>query len=173
MWFFAQVMIQHSILTGDRREAHLPAKQPSTSQDARFPCAHEHSRGPCGPQVPPCQGPGPSDGLIDRIRHRDAFTRLRRNGVRVRIDPLWCSFVPDSEVVPPQVAFAIGRASGSAVQRNRLRRRLRAILHDCDVPPGLLLIGVGPHANKCSFDDLSRATRAMITTLSSRTIPQL
>jgi ribonuclease P protein component len=110
--------------------------------------------------------------LIDRIRHRDAFTRLRRNGVRVRIDPLWCSFVPDSEVVPPQVAFAIGRASGSAVQRNRLRRQLRAILRECDVPPGLLLIGVAPHANERSFSDLSRSAHAMMATLTSRTVPQ-
>jgi ribonuclease P protein component len=100
--------------------------------------------------------------LIDRIRQRDAFIRLRRDGVRVRIDPLWCSFVPDSEVVPPQVAFAIGRATGSAVQRNLLRRRLRAVLRDCEVPPGLLLIGANARANEHTFAELEHCLTGLI-----------
>jgi ribonuclease P protein component len=106
--------------------------------------------------------------LIDRIRERDAFIRLRRDGVRVRIDPLWCSFVPDSEVVPPQVAFAIGRATGSAVQRNRLRRRLRALLRDCDVPPGLLLIGANSRANEHTFDELGQCLNILIRKAAAR-----
>jgi ribonuclease P protein component len=109
--------------------------------------------------------------LIDRIRQRDAFIRLRRDGVRVRIDPLWCSFVPDSEVVPPQVAFAIGRAIGSAVQRNRLRRRLRAVLRDCDVPPGLLLIGASVHANERTFVELERCVTDLMLKIADRSAP--
>lgn len=107
--------------------------------------------------------------MIDRIRERDAFIRLRRDGVRVRVDPLWCSFVPDSEVVPPQVAFAIGRATGSAVQRNLVRRRLRAVLRDCDVPPGLLLIGASARANERTFAELERCMKDLMrkTTLRS------
>jgi len=89
--------------------------------------------------------------------------------VRVRIDPLWCSFVPDSEVVPPQVAFAIGRATGSAVQRNRLRRRLRALLRDCDVPPGLLLIGATPRASEHTFAELQRCLNGLIRKLPATT----
>jgi len=85
--------------------------------------------------------------------------------VRVRIDPLWCSFVPDSEVVPPQVAFAIGRATGSAVQRNLLRRRLRALLRDCDVPPGLLLIGANQRASERTFDELRQCLTSLIRKL--------
>jgi ribonuclease P protein component len=54
----------------------------------------------------------------------------------------------------PHVAFAIGRAVGNAVTRNRLRRRLKAILADSDVPTGLLLIGARPAAVELSFDDL-------------------
>jgi ribonuclease P protein component len=41
------------------------------------------------------------------------------------------------------VAFALGRALGSAVQRNRARRRLRAILanRSDELAPGLYLVG--------------------------------
>jgi ribonuclease P protein component len=39
------------------------------------------------------------------------------------------------------VAYALGRAVGPAVVRNRLRRRLRELLTDSSLPPGLYLIG--------------------------------
>jgi len=100
--------------------------------------------------------------LIDRVRERDAFIRLRRDGVRVRTDPLWCSFVLDPDLVPPQVAFAIGRAVGSAVSRNRLRRRLRAMLAASDVPPGLYLIGARVPACEQTFADLDRSITSLL-----------
>lgn len=100
--------------------------------------------------------------MIDRVRERDAFVRLRRDGVRVRTDPLWCSFVLDPDLVPPQVAFAIGRAVGSAVRRNRLRRRLRAVLAASDVPAGLFLIGARSPACEQTFDDLDRTVQSML-----------
>lgn len=106
--------------------------------------------------------------MIDRVRARDAFVRLRREGVRLRADPLWCSFVPDSQVVPPQVAFAIGRAVGNAVVRNRVRRRLRAILAASTVPPGLYLIGVRSPGDEHTFVQLERAVTMLIAQAASR-----
>jgi ribonuclease P protein component len=106
--------------------------------------------------------------LIDRVRERDAFVRIRRDGARVRADPLWCSYVLDPDLVPPQVAFAIGRAVGTAVRRNRLRRRLRALLATSDVPPGLYLIGANTRACEHTFDDLDRALRSMFDTIERR-----
>jgi ribonuclease P protein component len=100
--------------------------------------------------------------LIDRVRERDAFVRLRHDGVRVRTDPLWCSFVLDPDLVPPQVAFAIGRAVGSAVSRNRLRRRLRAVLADCDVPPGLYLVGARVPACEQTFAELESTVSSLM-----------
>jgi ribonuclease P protein component len=156
---------------GDRREAYLSAQQPPSSPQARLSRPHEHPCRSCRVEVPPRQGPRPTLGLIDRIRHRDAFARLRRTGVRVRVDPLWCSFVPDPDVVPPQLAFAIGRAFGSAVERNRLRRRLRAILETCELPPGLWLIGATPRAGEHSFAQLQETVRSLVLAAGRRVEP--
>jgi ribonuclease P protein component len=106
--------------------------------------------------------------LIERIRTRDAFVRLRRDGRRVRVGPLRCTFLSDPELTSPAVAFAIGRAVGDAVTRNRLRRRLRAILADSDVPPGLLLIAASPDAVELSFDRLRSTTEKMLVELRRR-----
>jgi ribonuclease P protein component len=49
---------------------------------------------------------------------------------------------------PTQIAFAISRRAGSAVHRNRCRRRLRAVLDAREragvLPPGAYLVSVQP-----------------------------
>jgi ribonuclease P protein component len=52
------------------------------------------------------------------------------------------------------VAFAVGVAVGPAVVRNRLRRRLRAILRNADLPGGLYLFGATPAAAALDFPEL-------------------
>jgi ribonuclease P protein component len=53
------------------------------------------------------------------------------------------------------VAYALGRAIGPAVVRNRLRRRLRVLLDDSSLPPGLYLIGAQPGAAQRSSVELA------------------
>lgn len=53
------------------------------------------------------------------------------------------------------VAYALGRAIGPAVVRNRLRRQLRALLDDVVLPPGLYLLGAQPVAVQRSRDELA------------------
>lgn len=57
------------------------------------------------------------------------------------------------------MAFALGRALGPAVVRNRLRRQLRAILQDASaagqLPPGLYLFGARPTAVSRSSVELT------------------
>ena len=92
--------------------------------------------------------------MIWRIRDRRGFLRLQQEGRRTRAGVLWCTYVTDPTVEPPQVAYALGRALGPAVARNRLRRQLRAALRDRRLPPGLYLIGAQPTAVSQSLSEL-------------------
>jgi ribonuclease P protein component len=82
---------------------------------------------------------------------------------------LWCTFVLDPSVSPPEVAFAIGRAIGPAVTRNTLRRRLRAMLRECSPPAGLYLIGATPAAASRSYGELVSDMTTMLSKLDRRT----
>jgi len=112
--------------------------------------------------------------LIGRIGERREFERLTRHGDRARTASLWCRYVRDPDVVPPRVAFAIGRPVGPAVTRNLLRRRLRELLRAATRadPPlltsGQLLIGATPIAAERSFDELRHEVTALLTTLARR-----
>jgi ribonuclease P protein component len=61
---------------------------------------------------------------------------------------------------PPKVAFAIGRSVGTAVRRNRVRRRLRAILRelagrpDAPLGAGSYLVTVRPAVTTLSYQEL-------------------
>jgi ribonuclease P protein component len=54
----------------------------------------------------------------------------------------------------PDVAFAIGRHVGSAVLRNRIRRRLRPIVASLELPDGAYLLTASAEAADLRFDDL-------------------
>jgi ribonuclease P protein component len=65
-------------------------------------------------------------------------------------------FVPDVTTDRVRVAYAIGKRYGGAVERNRCRRRLRAVLRElvAELPPGAYLVGVGPGGNGLAFGEL-------------------
>jgi ribonuclease P protein component len=110
--------------------------------------------------------------LIGRIRERHAFVRLGREGTRIRRSALWCSWCPDPDSTATSVAFAINRAYGPAVTRNRLRRRLRSILRELDrtepLPPVLMLVGVRPQTIELTFDQLRREITIMVEQMRSQ-----
>jgi ribonuclease P protein component len=109
--------------------------------------------------------------LIWTIRGRRAFQTLARSGRTVRTETLWCTFLDDPAAVPLRVAFAIGRSLGSAVRRNRLRRRLREALRlvaaELQLQRGWLLIGAKPAANKHTFDSLRRELTVLLAKLTA------
>lgn len=139
---------------GVPREAYLSTECPPPIEEARLPRPDEYPRWTRRPQIAARQRSRPSVRLTDRVRTRDEFVRLRRDGRRVRIDPFWCTHVTDPSAETSRVAFAINRAVGNAVTRNRLRRRLRAVLADLDLPPGTYLVGCRPRACELTFDQI-------------------
>jgi ribonuclease P protein component len=67
-------------------------------------------------------------------------------------------FAPADETTPgvfPQVGYAIGRRCGSAVIRNRLRRRARAVVREeaSSLPRGAYLVRLEPGASGLSATD--------------------
>lgn len=101
-----------------------------------------------------------------RIRDRSTFVELRRRGRRVRRGPLTLTWL-DRPEVPPRVAYAIGRSVGTAVVRNRVRRRLRAVVaaEAHRLPPGSYLVGASPEAATMSYDEMRSTVSTAIAAL--------
>jgi ribonuclease P protein component len=91
-----------------------------------------------------------------RVRDRASFAALRRDGVRRRVGALTIVRLPvEAGGSPvPAVAFAIGRSIGPAVVRNRVRRRIKAILAELGPAPGTYLVSAGRGALTLSDQDL-------------------
>lgn len=104
--------------------------------------------------------------MVDAVRSRRAFAALSRSRSRGRSGPVWVVHasvppeLPEATGDPVRVAYAIGRAVGGAVVRNRLRRRLRALVHEFDLAgamrPGLFLVGASPAASALTSAELRR-----------------
>ncbi|WP_419865431.1 ribonuclease P protein component [Candidatus Poriferisodalis sp.] len=101
---------------------------------------------------------------MDSCRSRADFAALRR-GRRFDSELLWLTFSADRSLSGPRVAFALSRHRGTAVVRNRLRRRLRALFREfaTDLAPGRYLVGVRVAASMLTY----RRTRAELTRLLS------
>jgi|TARA_B100001750_G_scaffold194166_1_gene165464 ribonuclease P protein component len=90
--------------------------------------------------------------LIESCNQRADFVILNR-AKRLSGRILWMMFSPDSTLTHPRVAYAIGRSRGTAVQRNRLRRRVHAVLRESEraIPKGRYLIGALVPAVSANF----------------------
>lgn len=99
---------------------------------------------------------GPAGASVGRVSDRATFGALRRSARRARRGPITVAWVEAGSWSKPRVAYAIGRKVGGAVERNLIRRRLRAIF--TDMAPGLglgsYLVSVSPGATRVSFSDL-------------------
>ena len=103
--------------------------------------------------------------MIDRLTHRSQFQLLRSSGENRRSGPLRARVVigaserADRAPLPTvSLGFTIGRSFGSAVDRNRMRRRLRHSASDaCDRGPvGVthVLMGAERAALRLPYQDL-------------------
>src|SRR5215211_1210480 len=120
-----------------REQAHVPAEQPASQPNAWFPSSDADTSRPrhCG--CSPAQGPHKAFRLkpVDtpvlpknaRMTRSADFQRTIRSGVRVSRPTLvlHADRDPDTRVL---VGFVVSRGIGSAVVRNRVRRRLRHLV---------------------------------------------
>jgi len=101
---------------------------------------------PSAVQVPTV---APARPELWRITDRSAFQELRRHGRRARRGPLTVTWMPPPRSgtgpLRTRAGFTIGKGTGGAVVRNRVRRRLRAALRQLLVedrlPAGTYLLG--------------------------------
>lgn len=100
------------------------------------------------------------------LRRRGDFSRLRRRGRRVATPSLTVYRADASRGGLPLVGISTGRAVGGAVVRNRIRRRILAILDELfstQAPPERLLVEARPAAATLAFErlraELARAIR--------------
>lgn len=64
--------------------------------------------------------------------------------------------MPGTTAAPPRVAYAVGRSVGGAVVRNRLRRRMRAVVFELgpQLRAGAYLVGAAPEAVSLPYGEL-------------------
>ncbi|HVE94406.1 MAG TPA: ribonuclease P protein component [Acidimicrobiales bacterium] len=77
-----------------------------------------------------------------RLGRRAAFRRLAASSVRARSGPVGVRWAPPGDLPVVAVGFAVTTRQGSAVVRNRMRRRVRGIVAEAGSvwPPGDYLI---------------------------------
>ena len=154
------------------READLPAEPAEAQQEARIPSPDAYARGSERAEDPAPSRPRQTLRLIWRVRGHAPFRDLARAPAR-RHGALGARLLPGDPSQPPSVAYAVPKAVGGAVERNRLRRRLRASVRELEselVPGGRYLLSAGPAALKTNPTELSDALRAVLRAARERAV---
>jgi ribonuclease P protein component len=115
-------------------------------------------------------GSAPARPRLWRVTDRAAFQALRRDGRRGRHGPVSVTWLPDpgpAPGAPPRVACAVGKATGGAVVRNRIRRRLRGgaleLRRRDRLPDGTYLLAGTAAVAQLPFDDVVCDLDAAVT----------
>ncbi len=157
-----------------RAKTHGFRKRMSTKagQAVIRPASGEGTQAPVGVTTGPTgrsRRPG-----VGPVRSRDTFAELRRSTSRGRSGPVSVSFVARPDWDRPQVAYAVSRKVGNAVQRNRLRRRMRAIVAEqaSELPVGAYVVRSGNDGPALEFDELKVAMSQALDKATIRTPAQ-
>src|SRR2546428_13275619 len=140
-------------------EADLPAQEAPPRQGARLPRPDEDRGRPSGSggrpgsrsQAPdgltadagPTTERGPSRPRLVMLSRPQDFAALQERGA-YRAHPLLATRVLRTDLGPTRFGLATGRTLGSAVIRNKVRRRLREALRSIgpSLPPGWGVLGI-------------------------------
>jgi ribonuclease P protein component len=166
-------------------ETDLSAQRTEASKDPRFSQADVDEGRPGGDPVAPGEGTPSTVGVIAPLLHprrrapavgpvrsRQTFNALRRSSDRGRAGPLTVTYSMQKSWSRSEVAYAISRQVGSAVVRNRLRRRLRSIMAEVgpSLPIGAYGIRAGHGAPELGFDELKVAMRRALDKVGNRAV---
>ncbi|MEV0796518.1 MULTISPECIES: ribonuclease P protein component [unclassified Kribbella] len=100
----------------------------------------------------------------NRLRRSDDFRRAVRSGRRAGRRAVVLHLLvrddraDDAQAAPARVGFVVNKAVGNAVLRNRVHRRLRAVLSTRlpDLPAGsLTVVRALPSSASASYDELA------------------
>ncbi|MEZ5341161.1 MAG: ribonuclease P protein component [Acidimicrobiales bacterium] len=107
--------------------------------------------------------------MIDAVRDQATFRNLRTQGIRGRSGPIRAIFLPHDRP-DVLVAFAIGRKFGSAVERNRARRRVQAALRSpgLSLAPGAYLFSMQRETLTMPFESLLADVQNCVDRCASR-----
>ncbi len=112
-----------------------------------------------------------------RLRRRADFDAVMRDGVRAAAGPLSVIARPREAAErnqPCRFGFAISRRVGGAVQRNRIKRRLRASARalnarGCQACQGLdVVVSARPGAAEAAYETLDRSLEQTLRRLQQR-----
>lgn len=149
-------------------EEDVPAKQPTSGATPRIPAPHVRSCRSPSSAFAPVKGPAAPQCVIVSLGSAREIRRLRASGHRVQAGPLAMIASRDADQERTAVAFSIGRSVGNAVQRNRVRRRLREILRSRDaqgsMPASAYLVTCrAASLNLASFELAGLVDRALLS----------
>jgi len=85
-----------------------------------------------------------------------------RHGRRVR-EPMLHLVTYPNQLSHSRIGYAVSRRVGGAVTRNRLKRRLRAIIREMSIRPGYDIVAIPQHSFvKTSKNELSRVINSCL-----------
>ena len=106
-------------------------------------------------------------GRARRVRSSRDFQRVRRRGRHVSGAFVTVGYARrDKPDIPTRVGFSVSKRVGGAVQRNRVKRRLREIVRRLlgeMLAGGDVIITAKPSAALATFDDLAADLQVLLT----------
>lgn len=136
----------------DTHEAHISTQSAGSEEKTRLSRSNGDGWWPQGPRTSSRQGTSPFVRLdvgISSLRHRSAFVALAQSPHRVSFPFMVVQIKPVSTpVTKPFLGYGMiaSRKVGNAVVRNRIKRRIRALIREffplmrCDVSIHLVVV---------------------------------
>ena len=95
-----------------------------------------------------------TDKKLTRLRHSQDFSNVMKHGRHARGKILKVVACPNN-LGYSRVGYSVNKATGCAVTRNQIKRRLRAIIRDYAIKPGLDIVAIPSiKASEASYKEL-------------------